>query len=71
MPQLTPFAEALDAADKLSADEKEELIAILHRRMAEEGRRRLVAEVQEAKKEYAAGQYRAVTVEELMREIES
>ncbi len=68
MPQLTPFAEALDAADKLSADEKVELIAILHRRMAEEGRRRLIAEVQEAKKEYEAGQYRAVTVEELMRD---
>jgi hypothetical protein len=70
MSQAMLFSDVVDAADQLSVDEKEALIAILHRRLAEESQRRLIADIQEAKKEYAAGQCRAVTVEELMREIE-
>jgi hypothetical protein len=71
MPESAQFADALDAADRLSPEEQEELIAILHRRLVEEGRRQLIAEVQQAKKEFAAGQFRAVTAEQLMREIDS
>ncbi len=65
------FGEVLDAADHLSTDEKEELIAVLRRRLAEDGRKRVVAEAQEAQQEWAAGTCRAVTVDELMREITS
>jgi hypothetical protein len=63
------FGDILDAADQLSTDEQQELIAILQRRVAEAGRRRVVAEVQEARQEFATGQCQAVTPDELMREI--
>jgi len=69
MPQAMPFGDVLEAADQLSPEEQQELIAILHRRLAQAGRQRLVAEVQEARQEFAAGNCRAVTPEELMREI--
>jgi len=63
------FGDVLEAADHLSLEEQQELIAILQRRLAEAGRQRLIAEVQEARQAFAAGQCRPVTAEELMREI--
>ena len=71
MPQTLLFGEVLDAADHLSTDEKEELIEILRRRLAEHGRQRVIAEVQEARQALAAGSCRPVSVDELMREITS
>jgi hypothetical protein len=41
MAHVLPFAEVLEAADRLSQDEQEELIAILHRRLAQAARQRL------------------------------
>jgi hypothetical protein len=69
---MTPvmlFGDVLEAADHLSLEEQQELIAILQRRLAEAGRQRLIAEVQEARQQFAAGQCRPVTPDELMREI--
>jgi hypothetical protein len=63
------FGDVLEAADHLSLEEQQELIAILQRRLAEAGRQRLIAEVQEARQQFAAGQCRPVTPDELMREI--
>ena len=72
MSQAMPiFADVVDAADRLTTEEKEELVAILRRRLAEEGRRRLLADVEEAKREFAAGLVKPVTADELIREIES
>jgi hypothetical protein len=64
-----PFGEVLEAADRLSQEEQEELIAILHRRLADAARRRLVADVQEARQEFAEGRCSPATPDELMREI--
>ena len=69
MSQVLPFSAVLEAADHLSQDEQEELIAILHRRLAHAGRQRLAAEVQEARQEFAEGRCPSATPEELMREI--
>ena len=69
MTSLTPFGEVLEAADRLSLDEQEELIAILHRRLAQAARQRLVADVQEARQEFAEGRCSPATPDELMREI--
>ena len=69
MTQLTPFGEVLEAADRLTLDEQEELIAILHRRLAQAARQRLVADVQEARREFAEGRCSPATPDELMREI--
>jgi hypothetical protein len=35
MTELMPFGEVLEAADRLSQDEQQELIAILNRRLAQ------------------------------------
>jgi len=63
------FADVIDAIDKLSQDEQEELIDVVRHRLADAGRRRLAAGVAEARKEYASGQCRTVTPHELVREI--
>jgi hypothetical protein len=69
MPDAMPFGEVLEAADRLSQEEQEELIAILHRRLAQAARQRLIADVQEARREFAEGRCSPVTPAELMREI--
>jgi hypothetical protein len=69
MTQIMPFGEVLEAADQLSPEEQQALIAILHRRLAQAGRQQLGAEIQEARQEFAAGRCRPVTPDELMREI--
>ncbi len=69
MTQALPFGDVLEAAEQLSAEDQEALIAILHRRLAQAGRQRLAAEIQEARQEFAAGLCRSATPEELMREI--
>jgi len=69
MTPVLPFGEVLEAADHLSQEEQEELIAILHRRLAQAARQRLAAEIQEARQEFADGRCSPVTPGELMREI--
>jgi hypothetical protein len=69
MAQVLPFADVLEAADHLSQDEQEELIAILHRRLVHAARQRLAAEIQEARQEFAEGRCLPATPDELMREI--
>jgi hypothetical protein len=69
MNQVLPFGEVLEAADHLSPDEQEELIAILQRRLAQAARQRLMGEIQEARQEFAEGRCLPATPDELMREI--
>jgi hypothetical protein len=69
MPQAPSFGEVLEAADRLSPDEQEELIAILHRRLAQAARQRLVAEVREARQEFAEGRCVPATPDDLMRQV--
>jgi hypothetical protein len=68
---MPKFADVVDAADQLSRDEKVALIEILNRRLAEEGRRRVIEEARRAGEDYEAGLCKEVTIEELMREIRS
>ena len=69
MSPVLPFGEVLEAADRLTPEEQEELIAILHRRLAQAARQRLAADVQEARQEFAEGRCSPATPDELMREI--
>jgi len=69
MEQVLPFGEVLEAIDKLPLEDQETLIEILHRRKAERGRKVLAADIQEARKEFAAGLCRSTTPDELMKEI--
>ena len=66
-----PFGEVLEAANRLTADEQEQLTAIINRRLAELRRQQLVSEVCEARREFAAGQCRTTLVDDLMDEIQS
>jgi hypothetical protein len=69
MTRILPFREVLEAADQLSQDEQEELVAILPHRLAQATRRRLAAEVQESRQEFAEGHCLPALPQELMREI--
>ena len=64
-----PFAEVVDAADLLTEDEQQELIAIVKRRLSESARNRLIADVEVARREFEAGRCKPATPDELMREI--
>lgn len=69
MKKVTSFAEVLEAADKLSLDEQEAMLDILHRRVTENRRKELVKEVQEAQREFQEGHCQPVTPEEITREL--
>jgi hypothetical protein len=62
------FSDVVDAADLLSTEEQEELVEILRRRLAERRRAELVDEVVDARAEFAGGQARPATVDEIMDE---
>jgi hypothetical protein len=63
------FADIVDAADRLSADEQLTLLEILRRRLAERDREQLVRDVAEARAEFAKGTTQPMTVKQLMDEV--
>jgi hypothetical protein len=69
MAHVLQFGEVLEAVDHLSQDEQEELIGILHRRLVQASRQRLVSEIKESRREFAEGRCVPTTPSELMREI--
>jgi hypothetical protein len=69
METTTPFGEVLDAVGKLSPDEQETLLVIVRHRLAEQRRKQLAQDVQEAREEFAQGRCNSTTAEDLMREI--
>ena len=68
MIQPTAFADALDAVENLEPDAQMELIAVLNRRLAERGRQRIAATVEQARLEFAAGQSKPMAASEIVRE---
>jgi hypothetical protein len=69
MPPETPFAEALEAADRLSLPDQESLVEILRRRILERRREELAGEIREAEEEYHAGACEPRSARELIDEI--
>lgn len=69
MEYTTPFAEALEAATRLTRPEQEELVNILHRRMIERRRAELVKDTQDADHEFQAGDCRSTSPSELIKEV--
>jgi hypothetical protein len=65
------FDEVLDAIEHLPPAQQADLIDLVRRRLAERGRKQIIDDVKEARAEQAAGKTRAVSVDDLMREIES
>jgi hypothetical protein len=66
MSHPTTFADVLDAAEQLDPDAQAELITILSRRLAERGRERVAATVEQARREFVAGQCQPMTAAEVV-----
>jgi hypothetical protein len=71
MDQSIRFAEVLDAVGALSPEEQVTLVDIVAHRLAEEDRKRVLADVEESRHEYAQGRCQPVTIEQLRDEISS
>ena len=67
----TTFDEVLDAIEHLPVEQQADLVEVVRRRLAERGRQQIVADAREARAEFAVGKTHAVSVDELMRELES
>jgi ribosome recycling factor len=63
------FDEALEMIESFPEEQKESLIEIVKRRLTEERRERLAQTVKEVREEYARGEVRRGTVDDLMLEI--
>ncbi len=69
MKQAMVFGEILESIDRLSPEEQETLMDVVRHRIAERGRRRIGAEIQEVRTEVEEGRYRPTTTEDLMKEM--
>jgi hypothetical protein len=63
------FAEIVDATDRLSAVEQENLIDILQKRLRDRRRAEIVDNVRAAQQEFAEGKCQAAAPIQLMQEI--
>lgn len=70
MPSTT-FDEVLDAIEHLPIEQQADLIDVVRRRLAERGRQQIIVDAREARAEFAAGKTRAISIDDLMGEIES
>jgi hypothetical protein len=71
MAHIMEFGEVLEAVVNLPAEEQMELISIVRRRLIELERKRILADVRETRKDFAAGRCRTGPVAKLMKEIHS
>jgi hypothetical protein len=65
----TTFAEALEAADRLSLADQENLVEVLHHRIVERRREELARDISEAQADFEAGACEPRSTRELMAEI--
>ncbi len=69
MGNVMVFNEVLESADKLSLDEQETLMEVLHRRIIEHRRAELVKEIRDTQQEYQKVRCVPATPSELMKDI--
>ena len=67
--QETPFQKALDAVESLSFDDREEIIEIIKRRLAEDRREEIAANAREAVKAVREKRAKYGTIEELKKDL--
>ena len=70
MQNAPPFAEILEAAGSLSLEEQEVLVEILNRRLMEQHRAELAADIADADRQFQQGECRPARPDELLREIQ-
>lgn len=66
---MKTFAEVLDMADSMSPEDREDLVSILQSRLREERRAKLVEDVAASREEFAAGNCRPASVDEVIKSI--
>jgi hypothetical protein len=64
------FDEVVEAVDRLSAEEKSDLLHLLQRRLADQERSRLAADIKEARAEFAAGKAKLLDIDALTAELQ-
>ena len=67
--QETPFQKAFDAVESLPFDDREEIIEIIKRRLAEDRREEISANAREAVKAVREKRAKYGTIEELKRDL--
>jgi hypothetical protein len=63
------FHIVVDAADRLTVEEQETLLEVLHRRLADRRRVELAADIREGQREFERGALRPNTPGEIMKAI--
>ncbi len=71
MLDATTFDDVLDAIEHLPEQQQADLVDVVRLRLAERGRRQIIADAHDARAEHAAGKTRAMSIDDLMHEIES
>ena len=71
MAQPVTFDQALDTIEQLPVDQQAEVVQVIQQRLRERARQELIEDVRKSEVEYARGEGKAVSVEELMGEITS
>jgi len=71
MSQQPTLADVLDAVDQLDTESQAELVDVVQRRLAEQGRKRIIASVEQARQELKAGQSQPMTAAEIVRQARS
>ncbi len=66
---VVSFADLVEMIDRLPLEEREGLVDVVRKRIAEDGRRRIAASIRAARREHSRGKCKPATPEELMREI--
>ena len=63
------FDEVVEAVDSLCADDQKELMNLIQRRLAEQGRRQIVSDVLEGRNEMAQGRATQLEIDDLARDL--
>jgi hypothetical protein len=63
------FQEVLDIVESLPEYQQEDLVDIIRRRLIEQRRDRLAVSIREAREDFARGEVKKGTVDDLMKEL--
>ena len=63
------LAEVLEAIDRLSGEDREELFELTRRWRIDESRARILEAAEEARRDYASGNYRVMTPDQIADEM--
>lgn len=64
------FDEVVEAVDRLSHEEQADLLRLIHHRLAEHGRQRVIADVSEAREDVLQGKAWPLQIEEFLRDVQ-